>query len=284
MSGPVFASNFVFHQSEARIAFHLYWPMRAPENRTAHKMTVESGARHLKRLRFLTFHAIDGELPAQLTCLLAHSLQLGQRGQPGTSAPPAVPLEHNPGHGSARTRTKTRQRRPFVGRRRPQRVRTATRRPAQVCLLLVHRKTEKDNLRNFKMATVVTTVKRSPVLSTCVSVDLECDPAYPIAYNNGDSCCKHFHRIFDPTSNANFDGGDLLRTDPEDACPKSDFVACQNTAGGKCIDHKDGHSELRRKLSKLGTIYQFSNWSLPSYFMKFDVVAHEGGPFGLALK
>ena len=41
------------------IGFPLNWPMRAPENRTVHKMTDENGTRYLKRLRFLSFHTIN---------------------------------------------------------------------------------------------------------------------------------------------------------------------------------------------------------------------------------
>ena len=51
-------SSVILLAANQLIGFPLNWPMRAPENRTVHKMTDENGTRYLKRLRFLSFHTI----------------------------------------------------------------------------------------------------------------------------------------------------------------------------------------------------------------------------------
>ena len=55
-------SSVILLAANQLIGFPLNWPMRAPENRTVHKMTDENGIRYLKRLRFLSFHTIEEHL------------------------------------------------------------------------------------------------------------------------------------------------------------------------------------------------------------------------------
>ena len=63
-----------------------------------------------------------------------------------------------------------------------------------------------------------------------------CPESHPFSFDGYTKCCLSRYAKFDPLTDSNFDGKELLPHHNEHSCPGDDFIPCD---GGKCRTNKN---------------------------------------------